>query len=171
MDRARESQLIRRIRSDVVAQGCAVVFVGGGDGLPGWGYSIGLFERFKHPEVVVFGLEKDVSLGLLEIVLDNVRVGISYQTAGLYPDLIEGVLCTFRSVEKSWYRPLLGRATRFYGGINFPVIQCVWPDNNQVFPWQPGFREDWRWAQPLLDHADPVEANAQLILNSLRRSN
>jgi hypothetical protein len=135
--------------------------------VPGWGYSVGLYHTFHHPEVVIFGLPHDLTHRVINAVGEDVRAGKIYKSGHEYPEILEGVLCTFRTVEKVWYRLLLGSATRFYKSDEFPVLQCIWPDKQQNYPWSPNFRSDWLWAQPLLFHADEDAANVKAILRSV----
>lgn len=44
----------------------------------------------------------------------------------------------------------MGWARWFYGDVQFPVLQCVYPDLANTFPWEAGFTKEWRSRQPLL---------------------
>ena len=66
-----------------------------------------------------------------------------------------------------WYHHFLGYANWFYQGEDYPALQCIWPDKNSRFPWDPEFKPDWLWAQPLLFHDEPVAARTEELLKSL----
>ena len=70
-------------------------------------------------------------------------------------------------MEKCWYDPFLGYARWFYQGDEFPVLQCIWPDKEQNYPWSPEFSRGLMWRQPLLFHTDIVKANAEELVRSL----
>ena len=156
----------RRILENVNEHGWHVALVLEQGTTPGWGYSIGFYHTFRHPEVVVFGLPKDLAHSVINFVGDDIKAGKRFESGKQYAELLDGVLCTLQRVEKVWYRPFLGRAIAFYNGEAFPVLQCVWPDKDQNYPWDPKYRSDWLWAQPLLFHSDPTKANAKGLLRS-----
>ena len=145
-----------RIRNDVEKFGWHVMLVLAEGSSPGWGYSIGLHETFKHPEVVLFGLSKDLTHSTINFIGNEIKTGKRFEPGEQYPDILEGVYCSFQSVEKIWFAPFLGQAATYYRTSAFPCLQCIWPDKNQHYPWDVNFRRDWVWAQPLLYHADPI---------------
>lgn len=148
----------QQVLDNIEAYGWHVAGVLDDDLLPGWAYSVGLYHSFKHPEIVVFGLDSHVAHILINIVGENAEAGKSYAVDQLYPDLIDVYSCVFKPVKTGWYDPFFGYADWFYKGADYPVLQCIWPDRNSRFPWEPEFNPDWVWAQPLLFHDDPVEA-------------
>ena len=44
----------------------------------------------------------------------------------------------------------MGHAVWFYGEDNFPAVQCIYPDLENRFPWEPNFDASWRERQALL---------------------
>jgi hypothetical protein len=160
----------KKILENVEEFGWHVVVIRETDKRPGWAFSIGLYEQFNHPEVIVFGLPRDLIQNVINSVGEDVRSGKSYESGRAYSGILDGVLCMFQAVEKCWYEPLLGYARWFYQGDDFPVLQCIWPDKKQNYPWDPSFRRDWIWAQPLLFHTDAAKANADEVLRSINES-
>ena len=156
-----------KLLSDVAEYGWHVVNVLDMEETPGWAYSVGLYKNFKHPEIVVFGLDHEVMHILINIVGEAVRGGKRFEVDVLYPDLIEVYSCTFKEVNRVWYEDFLGYASWFYDGEIYPVLQCIWPDKNNLFPWDADFNPNWVWAQPLLFHEDAESARAVELLKSL----
>jgi hypothetical protein len=72
--------------------------------------------------------------------------------------LLSNVECDFRTIEKRWIRQTMGYAVWYNGGDDFSVLQCVYPDLNNLLPWDDGFDASWRSRQPLLfPHSlDPI---------------
>ena len=134
---------------------------------PGWAYSIGLHRNFAHPEILVFGLNVDLMHSMINSIGEDVRSGKSFEIDQKYPDLIEAYACTFKPVAPIWYDSFVGFASWFYDGNDYPVLQCFWPDFESNFPWEPGFNQNLSWAQPLLFHADPNQAQAIDLLRLL----
>ena len=62
---------------------------------------------------------------------------------------------------------MVGYARWFYEGDDFPVVQCIWPDKQQNYPWQSKFKAKWAWSQPFLFHGDPVSARAVELIESM----
>jgi hypothetical protein len=157
----------QKILDDVAQYGWHVIKVLDKPDSPGWAYSIGLYRTFNHPEVVVFGLNADLMHAIINFIGEDVRSGKQFEQDKKYPDLIEAYLCTFKTVSTAWYYPFLGYATWFYKGMDYPVLQCIWPDKKSLYPWDGGFNADWVYAQPLLFHDDPKMALATDWLRSM----
>ena len=56
----------------------------------------------------------------------------------------------FVRVDQALYGEHFGRAIDYYGGSGFPVLQMVWPDRHNVFPWEPNCDAGIRELQPVL---------------------
>jgi hypothetical protein len=70
-------------------------------------------------------------------------------------------------VNPVWYGPFTGYATWFYKRMDYPVLQCFWPDFDSHYPWEQDFNQDLLWAQPLLFKEDATSAGANELLRSL----
>lgn len=157
----------RKAVQNVEIHGLHIIHVSAdGDG-PGWSYSVGLWRNYKHPELVVFGLNREVGHHLLNHAADEIRAGRPFVEEGEYADLLEGVRCMFRPVAPLWHYPLFGWAEWFYGDEEYPVLQCIWPDHDENWPWDPGFPRRWLWAQPLLWRTDVDDARMRDTLESM----
>ena len=113
-------------------------------------YSTGLFLRFGQPEVVMFGLALDTMHRIINTVGQQMKQGVKFSPDHDYADLLENYPCRFKCVDKSQYRENLGWSVWFYQGLEFPTLQCFWPDRNGHFPWQPECRAGTRKLQPFL---------------------
>ena len=157
----------RKLLSDIDRVGWHVVMILEEDGTPGWSFSVGLFETFKHPEVVVFGLPLELSGQVINGIGADIQKGKTFESGQEYPEILDGVLCTYRPVLRQWYRPFLGYAMWYYRGLEFPVLQCIWPDKQQHYPWQPEFKKAWLSAQPLLYELEPEAARVVRLLDAM----
>jgi len=140
----------RKILDDVRTYGCSVMQVKAEGGVPGWSYTVGLFETSGQPEIIVIGLKEDLALGLLNHIARLFAEDKRFEEGQREKGLLSTVECEFRGVEKRWLRQVMGYAVWFYGGDSFPVFQCVYPDLNNRFPWDEGFPAEWRERQPFL---------------------
>jgi Domain of unknown function (DUF4262) len=156
----------RKLLKDVAEYGWHVVVIPEESGTPGWAFSVGLYQSYQHPEVVVFGLPGELLPAVVNIIGAEVKAGNTFLAGQDYPDILEAVLCTLRNVQQEWYRPFLGYATWYYRGTAFPVLQCIWPDKGQRYPWDAEFKKEWQMQQPLLFEKDSVAARAVELLRS-----
>jgi hypothetical protein len=131
--------------------GWFVTKVGAGDDAPAFAYSMGLYENFHHPEIVLFGLDLEIMHGLINAAGSRIREGQKYDEGQKYGDLLLCFRCEFRRVNPTRYDGLLNYSIWYYEGSHFPVFQLVWPDKAGLFPWDDGFDERFRNDQPLLE--------------------
>jgi hypothetical protein len=160
-----------KVLADVEEYGWHVVKIVETNDAPGWAFSIGLYRKFNHPEVVVFGLTTELSHSLINTIGENVRAGKIFKIDAEYPDLIDAYNCIIKPVNSIWYKHFLGYANWFYKSENYPALQCIWPDRNGRYPGEPEFNPNWLWAQPLLFHEDPATARTVELLKSMEPRN
>ena len=154
----------RKLIQDVEEHDCHVLLVSGGD-VADWAYSVGLYERFSHPEVVLFGLPGDVAQWIINELTSRIRAGERFVPGASVLGLLEGdFVVVTRNVETCWYDSLFGYAIWFYRGRSFPVMQFVWPDKQGRYPWESAFNPAWFYAQPLLDSTDAEQARMEPFL-------
>jgi hypothetical protein len=157
----------RRAVQDVEQHGLHILHVLPDARAPGWSYSVGLWRNYRHPELVVFGLSRDVSHDLLNHAGDEIRAGRPFVVDEKSAELLERVPCIFKPVAPLWHHPLFGWNNWFYRDEEYAVLQCIWPDHDQNWPWDEAFRPDWRWAQPLLWHEDRDAARMTATLATM----
>ena len=130
--------------------GCHVVMVIG-DHLPGFSYSIGLYQRFGHPEIICFGMDLNMMGSLINDACAWIKEGNNVDSYVSYPNYLENVNVQFLPINKEFYGDYFAFGINYYGGNNFPALQMVWPDKENKFPWEEGFYKPWKFQQPLLD--------------------
>ena len=140
----------RKLLANVREYGWHVMAIGGSDECPPFGYTIGLYHSFGHPEVIVFGLDVSVMFAIITNLGDLIKSGQTFDHLSESSEILEGYLVTFRDVERRHYRNYFGFARWFYQGDRFPAIQCIWPDAQGRYPWHPEFVAALADHQPLL---------------------
>lgn len=140
----------RKILEDVEESGLHVVTVAGEGGRPGYSFTVGLWESFGQPEVVVFGLPQEIAHELLELLADEADEGHRFLAGTRHEGLLQDYPVRFFEVPKSRYAEYLGSACWAYEGDDFPAVQLVWPDKQGRWPWDPDGRDGFREAQPVL---------------------
>ena len=156
-----------KVYHDVKTYGWHVVNILELPNTPGWSFSIGFFQTFSHPEVVVFGLNNGLNQSVINSIGEDLRAGVVHKVDEPYGELIEGFDCVLKPVRPIWYRDFLGYANWFYKGPHYPALQCIWPDKNARFPWDKDFNPNWLFAQPLLYEDDATAARAVEIIKTL----
>ncbi|MDT5036516.1 MAG: hypothetical protein QOE03_1701 [Micromonosporaceae bacterium] len=140
------SQWDRWVRDTIADVGWAVVTV---SGETPYAFTIGVWHSFGRPELAMFGLrEPDMQIWL------NNSVRLLREGPEPPPDgaPIDGVLDRFpvqtRGIDPSWHRALFGAMCGYYGSVDMPVRQVVWPDREGRWPWDPAATATCRERQP-----------------------
>ena len=130
--------------------GWFVIKVGAGRSEPAFAYSMGLYQTFGHPELIVFGLDFDTMHQLINDVGARIQRGECIRDGQVDENLLDGYRCVFRSVNKRHYDQFLCYAGWYYRGWEFPALQLIWPDMSGKLPWECGFDERYAADQPML---------------------
>jgi hypothetical protein len=140
-----------RIKQNIEQHGCHLIMVMEDNDLPAFVHTIGLYEKYGHPELIVFGLKKEVASEILNDAAEMISEGQSFTAGQSSDEFLKEHSMQFLSVDKRYYEFYFGYASRYFGHDDFPVLQMVWPDKESLFPWQEGFVKDLKFKQPLLD--------------------
>lgn len=117
----------------------------------GYAYTIGLTEHTGFPDVVVFGLTPVAARGLIGLVADTLRGGTEIPLGVELVGLLDNELrALFAPVDLAVWGGLFDTAAAWYRGAEFAVVQLVYPDRNGFLPYEPGFDQRLRFAQPLI---------------------
>ena len=145
------SQEVKKLISNIEKYGLGIIHILRDETGPEYSFTIGLFDNFKHPEMTIIGLPKEVSHQILNNLGEQIKSGKKYESNIQYEGLIKRYKCHSKKVAKKYYKEYFGSALWYYNGNKFPVIQIVWPDKNKYYPWDSNFNEDFKWFQPVLD--------------------
>ncbi|UDY37847.1 DUF4262 domain-containing protein [Dermatobacter hominis] len=137
-------------------QGWVAVPVDAQEGPPpraGYTYTIGFTTTFGRPEVAIFGLRAVAARGLLGLIADQHAGGVELPVDAVFIGLLENDLpCALLPVDLAEHGELFPDATALLDrtGESWEVLQFVWPDRNGRFPWDEGYDERLRVAQPIV---------------------
>ena len=150
----------KKLVSDIELVGWAIMNIKDEPGKTGWAFTVGLYETYKHPEVLLFGLKPESRMGILNWIGQNVRDGKPFTVNQEHDWVLDNYKCWSRPVRKKWYRDMLGYAIWFYRTPdkvnNFPCVQCLWPARDGSYPWQE--KRGYACPQPLLYEKEFVAA-------------
>ncbi|RFZ92343.1 DUF4262 domain-containing protein [Mucilaginibacter conchicola] len=136
---------------NIAKYGCHLTLIESNGYTPAFIYSIGLYQNYGHPEIICVGLDINVMAAIINGAKDMAAAGETIVTGKLYQGFLQDYDVQFLEVQELNYFDYLGFGSKFYQGIDYPVLQMVWPDKQNKFPWEDGFNEDWKYKQPLLD--------------------
>jgi Domain of unknown function (DUF4262) len=119
----------RIVLSNVAEYGWHCVNVIEDDGHPPWSFTIGLYETYGFPELIIFGRARATAHHILETIATclekNERPDLTVPNLELLP----GIPCLFREVLARYYSDYVGFALWFCRKRGFPLHQVVWPNN------------------------------------------
>lgn len=181
MNRLRDLQV--DIKKSAARQGFAIQHVLPTPGEPGFTYTIGLHRSGTDiPELFISGMkplianmwlfslafemlgppvpevqermaaEQGITVSALRFPPGGKRFALGVRYTGLAENNLSAC---FGEVDQDAYEDYFGQAIRFHKGTSFPVLQLVWPDTNNVFPFEPHFEARFKDRQQLL--FDPQE--------------
>lgn len=113
-----------------------------------WTYTIGLWHRFRHPEIMIFGIEPDVASTALNILGKQVSEGDRILDGQRREDVLANVPVRIATMHETWRTPLFGPRPRgslyrIYEDTPLPsFLQVIWPDLEGRFVGEDG-AADW----------------------------
>jgi hypothetical protein len=140
----------RKLLADIAEHGWHLVGIADDPDGPAYVFSVGMFQTLGHPEVCIVGLNDLNTMGqIINGIGEAVRAGTKFEDWTESNDILEGYACVFRSVAPTFYPDFFGYGLWYHEGPEFPILQCVWPDRSQRYPWDDDFDEDLVERQPV----------------------
>lgn len=140
----------KKLLNDIEVYGWHVIKVLEDEEGPGFGYSVGLYHTFNHPEILIIGLKLNLTHSIINDIGERIRRGERFIKGNYYSNLIDGFDCFFLEVDSKYYREYVGYDLWFYENSDFPLLQCVYPTIKGVYPWEKEWLEEIKDLQPLL---------------------
>src|SRR5208282_6108854 len=98
---------------DIMAEGDAGPF----------SFTVGLFNTYKHPELIIFGLPSNIAHRILQTAVEAVQRIQPLDLSAPTNELIEGYPCCFVQVPADQYGDHVGFCRWYYEGNEFPLYQ------------------------------------------------
>ena len=146
-----KDELLNNTRSNIEKFGLQVIMVDSTNYCPSFAYSIGLWETFKHPEIICFGLPNDLGHAIINDVAEIIRKGDAIKSGKIYKEIFKSSRATFLKVDTRNIDEYFRVALSYYEESKFDALQLIWTDRNDKFPWEDEFEEEFLYKQPLLD--------------------
>lgn len=116
---------------------------------PGYAYTVGLFENYSHPEIMIAGLPRETSAGILNQLGHRVSRGENFEICEPTDKVIRGHKARFTLMHPSWTERMMGLNDLYIPMENLPAIQTLWPDEEGLFPDEVGCDDQVRRLQPI----------------------
>ena len=122
---------------------------------PSYAYTIGVPALTGFAEIGVFGLTPVAANGLIGLVVDALRGGTEIPLGVELVGLLDNDLrCYFAPVDPALHAAWFGTAIAWYADRHrrrpFDVVQLLYPDRNGFMPYEMGFDQRLRFAQPVV---------------------
>jgi len=118
---------------------------------PSYAYSIGMPDAVAFPDVAVFGLKPAAANGLVTLVADACRGGTEIPLGVELVGLLDNELrCYFAPIDIDAHGAYFATASAWYKGEPFSMVQLLFPDRNGFMPYEAGYEQRMRLAQPVL---------------------
>jgi hypothetical protein len=122
---------------------------------PAYAYTVGVPALVGFPEIALFGLTPVASRGLLELVVDALRGGTEIPLGIELVGLLDNDLrCMFAPVDMIAAQGTFATLDAWYRGQSYAVVQLLYPDRNGFMPYETGYEQRLRYAQPVIGTVD-----------------
>lgn len=114
-------------------------------------YSIGMRTAVDFPDVAIFGLAPAAANGLVTLVADACRGGTIIPVGEELVGLLDNELrCLFAPIEPAEAARRFTTAQSWFRGEPLDMVQLLYPDRDGFMPYELGFDQRLRWAQPVI---------------------
>ncbi len=118
---------------------------------PAYAYTIGVPDLVGFPDIAVFGLTPAAANGLIGLVVDALRGGTEIPLGVELIGLLDNELrCLFAPIDLEQHGPAFETAAAWYRGERHDMVQMLYPDRNGFMPYETGFEQRLRLAQPVI---------------------
>jgi hypothetical protein len=138
---------------DIDKYGCHVLKVFDEKGTePDFAYSVGIFGKFKKPELVIIGLNLDSAHEIINDYCERIKNGEEFIPGRFYSEFLSNDydVC-FVKVSEKYYHEYFGWNQWYYKGSPYEVLQFIFPTKDKKWPWSKPKPEVFTWLPILTD--------------------
>jgi len=118
---------------------------------PASAYSIGMRAAVDFPDVAIFGLSPVAAKGLVTLIADARRGGTEIPLGVELVGLLDNDLrCMFAPIAPGVAAGLFMTANAWFKGEPLDIVQLLYPDRSGFLPYEAGFDQRMRLAQPVV---------------------
>jgi hypothetical protein len=145
-----KDDLEKIVLSNIAEYGWHCVNIVEDNGCPPWTFTIGLYETWNHPELIVIGRSRATSHAMLKTLADDIELNDPPNLGAPDGDVLLGVKCHYVEVNPRYYSDYIGFALWFYRKRKFPLHQIIWPNSDGLYPWDARAPTAFKEWQPVL---------------------
>jgi hypothetical protein len=139
--------------------GYTTFFVPGNDVLPGRTGTLGVYQSFHRPDLLIVGLEREACRETLRAFVDCLRAGVSLEADVRYHDYAcLGYDVGPYELPGTWRETMFGRNLKHLGGSATPVLVLQFPDSHGRYPYEAEYEAEVGNDQLDLRDFDPSPA-------------
>lgn len=150
MDEDFKKKYHERIHQNIEKYGCHVTHVMEDEDGPSFTYSTGIQKHTGQPEVLVSGLDKDMSHFLVNEYNYRIKDGERFAADKFYDEFLEGFQVTFKDIDQKHYDDYLCCCQWYYDGDYFRALHMIWPSMEGIWPWEKKATKEYRYFLPRL---------------------
>ena len=118
---------------------------------PPFSYSVGFWKSYGHPEVLIIGLHATTVASVIDKLAVHLKNGgAHYKPGNIHAELIDGFDTLFLPVDAKVFEDYLLSTVWLYKGTDFPVLQLVFQDENNSWPWDERASENFKANQTIV---------------------
>lgn len=146
-----------KVMENMDKYGIHIVGVHGSSEEPTFAYSVGMF-KLGQPEVIILGMPFQTAMFFINDVFAEVEAGKAFADGEVIPEFAQGrdakpLGLAFKAVSDAvadeYVRVALNTVKK-HGGSWHGLLQMVWPDRQNRFPWDPEYDHHFDKYQPKL---------------------
>lgn len=106
------------------------------DAALGYCYTVGLLRNYRHPELLIAGIDPSLAQHLLNTAATGVKNGTALAVGAMLPGIIQGFDMLVDEMDAALHGPCVPVARLLEAGQPWPirVFQLLYPDKHGVYP-------------------------------------
>ncbi len=150
-----EKKLVERIENG--GWQVTSIFDNDDGGVP-FAYSIGIFQNFGQPELLMIGPDSNSAARYVNRYGALIKEkSETYSAGNFYSGIMDELdICMIDANDEAKEEFTLS-CNWFYKSRNYPLMQCIWPSIKGFWPWDAHAWEDYKNRQPVYGQAPRIQ--------------
>jgi len=125
--------ILASARRNIAIHGYSITYVFGDEVDVPFCYSVGLWETWSHPELLLYGLSWDDTATVMGALSRQIRDGRRFADGEIDEEMFDRKIA-FVNVAPGRYEGRIPVTIMYYEGFDFPLLQVITPDEGGRFP-------------------------------------
>ena len=143
MNEDQKEKYFKMVHKNINENGFHTTYVTENIGFTPFGYSTGIYENFKIPELFISGLPNGLTTELIKNYSEKYKFG-KVPINKKIDDLIERFPIYFIEVDNESLTDYVLSSIKYYDNNEYSYLQLIFPDLNGYFPNEPNYDYDQR---------------------------